>query len=553
MSSEPNQNQELLLTAKLEQDPSDWDTRQQLAHLLYDKGQYGMAAAVIWEADQIPSTDLDLAFAARILSKDQPRKAIRLLTAVLELNKGKAVQNMGMANALLHHGMVLQAARFYGAALEADPELVNPDLEHFILWTDEEQTLWGDFKDRRPKLGELPWMSRDPMEALKLTSRVSLHTTPIAVPKLRPVLAEDLRNSLYQQEAKKDAKITPPPAVTIPADRVKAKDRRYDSTMGAETGEDLTNRAPTAKKQADPNATQEVQIQKPAQTPAAEVEPPAENKTADSDATQEVKPPEAPKAPAAIPVQEDAKPEAKKQEAPAARDETAEAKEEAPATKSGPPPAPMSRPGSPAAGKLVVGPDGKLRRAKAEPDMEAIEAAAKAELEEKARIANIAKAAAMDADEQDDIERAARINTSRVKVPGSPQTPGTGKEELPPAERNAQREHPEPEPELTDEEAAKREEMKKTRAIARAAAREKRLNAAAAGVPLPATEGRQGEWYYIYEGEAVGPVLAEELKEKMNDPTLKPPLKMIWTSGMERWMPIYECPELWEQLDGVNA
>lgn len=233
MRPEPLPFDEKFLREKLQNDPSDWQTRRQLAHGLYDKESFDEAAAIVWMADEIPSTDLELAFAARILSKSQPRKAIRLLTAVLVLNRGKAVQNLGMANALLHHGMVLQAARFYGAALEIDPALVNPDLEHFILWTDDELALWGDFTNRRPKLGTLPWMARDPKEALKLTSRVSLHTTPISVPNLPVVAGEQLRQELYQQEAKKNGKITPPPAVTIPIDRVDPKHRRFDSTYGA--------------------------------------------------------------------------------------------------------------------------------------------------------------------------------------------------------------------------------------------------------------------------------------------------------------------------------
>ncbi|MGA0900253.1 MAG: hypothetical protein ACO3SO_07605 [Luteolibacter sp.] len=55
--------------------------------------------------------------------------------------------------------------------------------------------------------------------------------------------------------------------------------------------------------------------------------------------------------------------------------------------------------------------------------------------------------------------------------------------------------------------AAALEEMKKTRAIAHQTARVTRLNAAAAGVPLPATQGRKGDWYWIMENQAVGHVL----------------------------------------------
>jgi len=235
VSIAPNQTDEKKLRETLLKNPADWETRKQLAHLLYDQGSFLEAANVVWEVDEIPSIDVELAFAARILAKASPRKAIRLLTALLEHNRGKAVQNLGLANALLHHGMVLQAARFYGAALEADPSLGNPDLEHFILWTDDEETLWGDFQDRRPVLGELPWMKRDPQEAMKLTSKVGRHTTPISLPSLKAASGEDLKNDLYQQKAEKGAEISPPPSVTIPLDRVDPKHRLFDSEFGALT------------------------------------------------------------------------------------------------------------------------------------------------------------------------------------------------------------------------------------------------------------------------------------------------------------------------------
>lgn len=230
----PNADQKKLCET-LKANPSDWATRKQLAHLLYDQGSFPQAADVIWSADEIPSIDIELAFAVRILAKATPRKAIRLLTALLEHNRGKAVQNLGLANALLHHGMVLQAARFYGAALEADPTLGNPELEHFILWTDDQESLWGDFSKRKPKLGELPWMKRDPQEALKLTSKISHHTTPIKLPGLAPAAGEELKNDFYQQKPEKGADPTPPPAVTIPLDRVAPKDRLFDEKLGAPT------------------------------------------------------------------------------------------------------------------------------------------------------------------------------------------------------------------------------------------------------------------------------------------------------------------------------
>lgn len=234
MSATPTPSAENKSNEELEATLVEWESRKRLAHLLYDRGSYQEAADTIWEVKEIPSIDIELAFAARILAKASPRRAIRLLTALLELNRGKAVQNLGLANALLHHGMVLQAARFYGAALEADPSLGNPELEHFILWTDDEEKLWGDFKRRRPQLGELPWM-RDPKMAMNLTNRITLHTTPIKLPSLEPAPGEELKNDFYVQGARKGMQPTPPPAVTIPMDRVDPKYRRYDSEMGAAT------------------------------------------------------------------------------------------------------------------------------------------------------------------------------------------------------------------------------------------------------------------------------------------------------------------------------
>jgi len=248
----PTLADEKKLKETLKENPADWDARKRLAHLLYDQERFTDAANLVWAADEIPNIDLELAFAARVLAKAAPRKAIRLLTALLELNQGKAVQNLGLANALLHHGMVLQAARFYGAAMEADPDLGNPDLEHFILWTDDEESLWGNFKTRRPRLGELPWMKRSLEESMRLTASVSTHTTPIKVASLEPSMGEDLSNELYEQAAAKGAQPSPPPAVTIPMDRVAPKDRLFDPELGATTAAEPArkNARPAAKKAA---------------------------------------------------------------------------------------------------------------------------------------------------------------------------------------------------------------------------------------------------------------------------------------------------------------
>ena len=276
VSMKPTLADEKNLKETLKENPADWDARKRLAHLLYDQERFTDAANLVWAAEEIPNIDLELAFAARVLAKAAPRKAIRLLTALLELNQGKAVQNLGLANALLHHGMVLQAARFYGAAMEADPELGNPDLEHFILWTDDEESLWGNFKNRRPRLGELPWMRRSLEESMKLTASVSRHTTPIRVASLQPASGEELSNELYEQTAAKAAQPTPPPAVTIPMDRVAPKDRLFDPDLGATEPEPAKKKARTpAKKAAVKAPTKAASVPKPDTTPTPQPDLPA--------------------------------------------------------------------------------------------------------------------------------------------------------------------------------------------------------------------------------------------------------------------------------------
>jgi len=294
MSSETTNADEKALREALDKDPADWESRKKLAHVLYDAGGFEEAARVVWAADEIPGVDLELAFAARVLAKARPRKAIRLLTAVLEHNRGKAVQNLGLANALMHHGMVLQAARFYGAALEADPALGNPDLEHFILWTDDDEGLWGDFKERAPKLGELPWMKRSPEEADKLTKAVSHHTSPVKVPGLKPSANEELQLELYEQKAEKGAEPSPPPAVTIPVDRVDPKHRRIDPERGA---------VPAPEKKPEESSSAEGKSESPAPAPAKPSVPTAaekEQEKAQEKAAEAPAKPASPPAPSAV-------------------------------------------------------------------------------------------------------------------------------------------------------------------------------------------------------------------------------------------------------------
>lgn len=191
---------EIYLRDKLNYNPADWDTRLRLADGLFEKEAYAEAAEIIWNGKYVPSNDLDIALAIRILAKAQPRKAIRLLTAVLELNQGRPAHNMAMANAMLHYGMVLQAIRFYGAAMEIDPTLVNPDIECLILWSDDKSTMRGLFEKKLPNLGKIPRMVRDPKEALDLSSRLSLHEMPINLPDLAIAPGEEFKQELHQPD-----------------------------------------------------------------------------------------------------------------------------------------------------------------------------------------------------------------------------------------------------------------------------------------------------------------------------------------------------------------
>lgn len=242
------------LREMLAEDAGNWNPRKALARLLFERGQTREAAELVWNAPEIPSIDFELAFAARILAKGLPRRAIRLLHALLEQNRGKPAQNLGLANALLHHGMVMQAARFYGAAIEADPdgEMLNADLEHFLVWVDDHRKLWGEFEDIRDELDELPWIRRDDHDAKTLKDSLNGHTTPITVPGLPQIPAEDPEHTLYIQSPRPGAEPTPPPSVTIPLDRVAAKDRLFDEKRGAQA---LASAAEPRRNATSPAAT----------------------------------------------------------------------------------------------------------------------------------------------------------------------------------------------------------------------------------------------------------------------------------------------------------
>lgn len=221
------------LLSKLKQNPDIWSIRKEVARLLFDNSRYKEAADIVWSAPEIPAVDLEIAFAARVLSRAQPQRAIRLLQYVQEKVVDSPAKLLAIANALMHFGMVLQAAKFYGAATARDSSLANGDLEHFMLWLDDSQRLWGDWEKDGQKMEALPWVKRDQAKEGDFEKMMSGLTTPIKVPGLKESTAEHLANEYYRQVPIRDGEITAPPAVTVPLDQLKPDDVIHDDTRGA--------------------------------------------------------------------------------------------------------------------------------------------------------------------------------------------------------------------------------------------------------------------------------------------------------------------------------
>lgn len=68
-----------------------------------------------------------------------------------------------------------------------------------------------------------------------------------------------------------------------------------------------------------------------------------------------------------------------------------------------------------------------------------------------------------------------------------------------------------------------------------------------------ATDSTLDEWYYQKNGDKVGPVTSAELKELIADPSIDPPLKMVWREGYKKWQPVYMVADLWEPIPGLKV
>ena len=145
-----------ILLQTLELHPELWETRKKTAEILFDEEQYVAAADMLWSAPEIPSTDTDVAFVIKIISRAQPNRAIRMIYEIVRRNDGKPIKNMAVASALNDIGMYMQAARFYGAALASDPSLIDLGFERQVLWLDDSHRLIDEWQksdqDSKPPL-----------------------------------------------------------------------------------------------------------------------------------------------------------------------------------------------------------------------------------------------------------------------------------------------------------------------------------------------------------------------------------------------------------------
>ncbi|MFC4993791.1 hypothetical protein [Rubritalea tangerina] len=121
--------------------PSDWANRKEAAYKLYQEGFYLEAADTVWNAPEMPSTDMDVAFAVKIVSRARPNRSIRLVYEVLRRNTGKAEQNMAMARAFNLIGLPMLASRFYGAAMADGAKHFDIGFEQQSLWYDDSESL----------------------------------------------------------------------------------------------------------------------------------------------------------------------------------------------------------------------------------------------------------------------------------------------------------------------------------------------------------------------------------------------------------------------------
>ena len=117
--------------------PSDWAARKLAASILYDFKKHSEAADLLWSAPELPYRSQDIAFSVRIIAKDRPDNAIRIVKKVMKRNGKNAEGCLLLAKAFHKEGMPLLASRMYGAALAVSNENFDIGFEQESLWFDD--------------------------------------------------------------------------------------------------------------------------------------------------------------------------------------------------------------------------------------------------------------------------------------------------------------------------------------------------------------------------------------------------------------------------------
>ena len=142
------------LLSIVDDDPSNWVVRKEAALKLYEAGEYLEAANMVWQTPVIPSTDMDVAFAMKMISRARPNRSIRLVYELLNRNAGKAEQYIAMANVFNLIGFPMLASRCYGGAMTLNEKYFDMGFEAEAFFTDDSKKLknyWAEYRDENLK------------------------------------------------------------------------------------------------------------------------------------------------------------------------------------------------------------------------------------------------------------------------------------------------------------------------------------------------------------------------------------------------------------------
>ncbi len=274
-----------LLMKLVEQNPDDWGTRKKVVQLLFDAGFYKEASKIVWNAPEIPPVGDEVVFAAKVVSKGQPSRAMRLFDTVIEKNSSHPAENLAMAKLLVKARMPHQAIRFYGAATMQDSGLIDEDFELSLVQADAEASNWSEFvaSDNFPwdgpveeKEDDKAGKAVDPYAQLlngatqPVPLMAPIHETPEGKPEQK-----EKKISSPPKEMKPDTKeVSPKPS---PKPEAKAGDaggkKPTEKSTDKKTGKMAT--APAVQPEAKPEA-----VAKPAPKPESAAKPEAVEKPA---------------------------------------------------------------------------------------------------------------------------------------------------------------------------------------------------------------------------------------------------------------------------------